>query len=213
MRSRLGLLVVVSVLAVGSANAQTTILAKVTTDHKLTPLEAAAAIVIGDALGLKVDALVMSSKSYNDSFAVIGPALVISQSTGRSLQDVMANKPKGEGWGNVAKRLGMHPGTFNKMRAKNGSFENQCWMNMLHTKYKFPESEYLRVQKEGLTDLEIVLAVVKSEGKRDPLDKAVKEIVDAKAKEAEAEKSGAKGGKGGGKGNGGGNGNGGGKGG
>jgi hypothetical protein len=210
MRNGLRTLVVLaSCAAFAACNAQSTILAKVTTDHKLTPLEAAAAIVIGDALGFKVDALVMSSKSYNESFVAIGPALMISQYTGHPLDHVLANKPKGEGWGNVAKKLGMHPGTFNKMRAKNGSFEDQCWMNMLYSKYKFPESEYLRVQKQGLSYLEIVLAVVKSEGKKEPLDKAVKEILAAKPKPAELAKGGGKaggkgsgGGKGGGKGGG-----------
>jgi hypothetical protein len=100
----------------------------------------------------------------------------------------------------------MHPGTFNKMRAKNGSFEDQCWMNMLYTKYKFPETEYLRVQKQGLNHLEIVLAVVKSEGKKDPLDKAVAEIIAGRPKEtASPGKGGGNkggGGKGGGKGGG-----------
>jgi hypothetical protein len=206
MKHGLRTIVLAGLLAMGTvAPAQTTLLAKVTTDHKLTPLEAAAAIVIGDALGFKVDALVMSHKSSNDSFAILGPAIVISKNTGHSLDYVLKNKPKGEGWGNVAKKLGMHPGTFNKMRAKGGSFENQCWMNMLYTKYRFPESEYVRVQKQGLSDLEIVLAVVKSEGKRDPLDKYVKEIVAAKPKGSNppaAGKGAAGGGKGKGKGGG-----------
>ena len=181
----------------GIANAQTTILAKVSTDHKITPIEAAAAIVIGSALGMKVDALVLTSRNTNTSIGLLGPALVISQSTHRRLSDVLHDKPKGEGWGNVAKRMGMHPGDFNKMRVKGGSFESMCWQNMLYTKYRFPAKEYLRVQQQGLTDNEIVLAVVQSQGKRAPLDRAVLTIKNQKAK-AKGKGKGNSGGHGGG---------------
>jgi hypothetical protein len=157
-------------------------LSRVIGDHRLSPLEAAAAIVIGDALGINVESLVQTQRTTNTSFGTLGPAMVISRDTGQSLDYVLQNKPKGEGWGNVAKRLGMHPGAFNKMRAKGGTFENQVWMNMLHSKYQFPESEYSRVKRQGLTDLETVLAVVKSEGRRDPLNRAVKDIVANKKK-------------------------------
>jgi hypothetical protein len=186
--------------AVGAASAQTTILAKIQTDYKLSPLEAAAAIVIGDALGLKVDALVMTSRSTKESFGVLGPAMVIDRHCDRDLNYILKNKPKGQGWGNVAKSLGMHPGDFNKMRAQGGSFESMCWMNMLHTKYKFPERDYARAQRQGLSDLEIVLAVVRSAGKVTVFDKEVKVIVDSKKPKTSA-KPPAKGkGKGGGKG-------------
>jgi hypothetical protein len=198
MRTTLAVLTCLGVFA--SASAQTTILAKIQTDYKLSPLEAAAAIVIGDALGLKVDALVMTSRNTKESFGVLGPAMVIDRHCDRDLNYILKNKPKGQGWGNVAKSMGMHPGDFNKMRAQGGSFESMCWMNMLHTKYKFPERDYARAQKQGLSDLEIVLAVVRSAGKVTVFDKEVKVIVDSKKPKTTA-KPPAKGkGKGGGKG-------------
>ena len=198
-------LAVCACLAVtGIASAQTTILAKVQTDHNLTPLEAAAAIVIGDALGLKVDYLAMTTRNTKESFAVLGPALVISRNTDRDLSYVLKNKPKGEGWGNVAKKMGMHPGDFNKMRVQGGSFESMCWMNFLWSKYRFSEKEYLRLSKSGMSELEIVLAVVKCEGKSAGLDKAAKEVVAARPKNGAPATSGPgkSGGKGGGKGGG-----------
>ncbi len=172
--------------SVALANAQTSILAKVQTDHKLTPLEAAAAIVIGGALGLKVDALVMTSRNTRESFGVLGPALVISRNCEHDLNYVLKHKPKGQGWGNVAKSMGMHPGKFNKMRVQGGSFDSMCWKNMLNTKYSFPEREYNRAQKQGLSDLEIVLAVVMSNGKTSAFDKAMKDVVAKRPKKATA---------------------------
>ena len=183
MKNALRTLSLLGSLAVGSiAPAQSDLLSRVMGDHRLSPLEAAAAIVIGDALGINIESLVQTQRTTNTSFGTLGPAMVISRDTGQSLDYVLQNKPKGEGWGNVAKRLGMHPGAFNKMRAKGGTFENQVWMNMLHSKYQFPESEYSRVKRQGLTDLETVLAVVRSEGKRDPLNRAVKDTVASKKK-------------------------------
>ena len=181
MKNALRTLLLLGPLAVGSiAPAQSDLLSQVIGTHKLSPIEAAAAIVIGDALGINVESLVQTQRTTNTSFGTLGPAMVISRNTGQSLDYVLQNKPKGEGWGNVAKRLGMHPGAFNQMRAKGGTFENQVWMNMLHSKYQFPESEYSRVKRQGLTDLETVLAVVRSEGRRDSLNRAVKDIVDGK---------------------------------
>jgi hypothetical protein len=186
-----------------TASAQTTILAKVQTDHKLTALEAAAAIVIGDALGLKVDVLVRTSRDTKESFGVLGPAIVISRNSGHDLGHVLKNKPKGEGWGNVAKRLGMHPGDFNKMRVQGGSFEAMCWMNMLNTKYRFPQKDYERAQKSGLSDLEIVLAVVMANGKPADFDKAMKDVVASRPKKESAPAKSNAGGQGKGRGGGG----------
>lgn len=188
----------------GAANAQTTILAKIQTDHKLSPLEAAAAIVIGDALGLKVDALVMTSRNTKESFGILGPAIVISRNSGHDLNHVLKNKPKGEGWGNVAKRMGMHPGDFNKMRVQGGTFESMCWMNMLSTKYRFPQKDYERAQKQGLSDLEIVLAVVMADGKVANFDKTMKDVVASRPKKDAAPPKKDAGGPGKGKGKGGG---------
>ncbi len=187
MRNRHRAIAVFACLAVsGISSAQTTVLAKVQTDHKLTPIEAAAAIVIGGALGIKVDALVVTSRNTRESFGVLGPALVISRNCDHDLSYVLKHKPKGQGWGNVAKNMGMHPGDFNKMRVQGGSFDSMCWKNMLNTKYRFPQKDYDRAQKQGLSDMEIVLAVVMSDGKLTAFDKAMKDVVAKRPKKTTA---------------------------
>ena len=107
-----------------AASAQNSLLAKISLDHKLTTTEAAAAVLIGSALGIKVEWVIGASRDAGVHLHNIGPAIVISHHSGYSLHDVLRQKPKGEGWGNVAKRLGMHLGTFNKMRVKGNDFEN-----------------------------------------------------------------------------------------
>ncbi len=164
--------------AMGSASAQTSVLSKIQTDYKLSPIEAAAAVVIADALGIKINALVTTSRNTREPFSVLGPALVISRNSDRDLAYVLKHKPKGQGWGNVAKNMGMHPGTFNKMRVQGGSFDSMCWKNMVNTKYNFPEKDYDRARKQGLSDMEVVLAVVMANGKTTTaFDKAMKDVV------------------------------------
>ncbi len=164
--------------AIVNANAQTSVLTKIQNDYKLSPIESAAAIVIAGALGIKIDGLVNTSRTTREPYSVLGPALVISRNSDRDLAYVLKHKPKGQGWGNVAKNMGMHPGDFNKMRVQGGSFDAMCWKNMLNTKYSFPEKDYDRARKQGLSDMEVVLAVVMANGKTTTaFDKAMKDVV------------------------------------
>lgn len=160
-----------------ASQAQVAILAKVMSDSKLSATEAAAAIVIAGALGMKVDAFIKISNSKNESCSVVGPALYISNTSGRSLDYVLGQRRKGEGWGNVAKRMGMHPGDFNKRRVKGESFDSMLWINLLGERYRVREDDYERCRKRGLTDIEIVLVYVKSDGKSSRFDAAIKEVI------------------------------------
>lgn len=171
------LLAIAAVLTGSAAQAQVSILAKVMGDSKLSATEAAAAIVIADALGMKVDAFIRISNSKSAPCSDVGVAMVISNHSGRSLDYVLGHRPKGEGWGNVAKRMGMHPGDFNKRRVKGHSFDSMIWINLLSERYKVREDDYDKCRKRGLSDLEIVLVYVKSDGKREGFDRAIKEVI------------------------------------
>ena len=168
--------VISALLLVATATAQDSLLRSIMKEHDITATEAAAGILIGKSLGLDLDFLVDQHHHYGRSLTIIGPALVICRDTGHDLGYVLRHKPKGKGWGKVAKDLGMHPGTFNKMRKEGMSFEAIVWMNMLGDKYKFSGKEYKRYRKEGLTDIELVLAVVMTEGKSGAMGKAAKKI-------------------------------------
>lgn len=159
--------VVAALACIGTANAQELLLHSVMKEQKLTTTEAAAAILIGEALGVKMDWLMHAQAHHSETFVILGPAIIISRHTGHDLDYIMKNKPKGkgQGWGNIAKQMGMHPGQFNKMRVKGGTFESMLWMNMLNKKYKYKSNDYQRLLKDGFKDAEIVLAVVRTEGK------------------------------------------------
>ncbi|MCH7945253.1 MAG: hypothetical protein IIC73_04460 [Armatimonadetes bacterium] len=171
-------------VVVSSASAQNSLLQGIMKEHNLSATEAAAGILVGQALGLDLDFLVDQGHRHHQSIMVLGPALVISHHTGHDLGYVLRHKPKGKGWGNVAKDLGMHPGTFNKMRKAGVSFESMIWMNMLGDRYKFSDRDYKRYRREGLTNFELVLAVVMTEGKSGPMGRAAKKIKANRPKKA-----------------------------
>ena len=176
--------VISALLLFATASAQESLLRSIMKEHDLTATEAAAGILVGQALGLDLDFLMDDHHHYGVSFVVLGPAIVISRHSGHDLAYVLRHKPKGKGWGQVAKDMGMHPGTFNKMRREGGSFESTVWMHMLHDKYRFSDKDYHRYRKEGLTDIELVLAVVMSEGKPGPMGRAAKKIKANRPKKA-----------------------------
>lgn len=196
------LAIVAACAVVSSASAQNSLLQGIMKEHNLSATEAAAGILIGKSLGLDLDFLIDQHHHYGESFVVLGPALVISRHSGHDLDYVLHHKPKGKGWGQVAKEMGMHPGTFNKMRKAGVSFESMVWMNMLGDRYKFSDRDYKRYRREGLTDFELVLAVVMTEGKSGPMAKAAKKIMANRPKAAGKAGSGKGRGKGKGKGGG-----------
>ena len=169
------LAVVAAIVFISTTNAQEVLLRSVMKENRLSTTEAAAAILIGEALGVKMDWLMHAQAHHSQPFIILGPAIVISKQTGKHLDFVMKNRPKGKGkgWGNVAKQMGMHPGDFNKMRVQGVSFESLVWMNMLSKKYKFKPSEFKKLQKDGFKDAHIVLAVVRTEGKPDALRETI----------------------------------------
>lgn len=191
-----------TLLCVSVASAQESLLQGIMKEHNLSATEAAAGILIGKSLGLDLDFLIDQGHRHHQSITVIGPALIISRDTGHDLGYVLRHKPKGKGWGKVAKDLGMHPGTFNKMRKEGMSFEAIIWMSMLGDKYKFSGKDYKRYRKQGLTDIELVLAVVMTEGHSGKMGKAAKKIKANRPKKAGAAGSGKGRGKGKGKGGG-----------
>lgn len=192
-----------ALLCISSASAQNSLLEGIMREHNISATEAAAGILVGSALGLDLDFLVDQGHRHHQSITIIGPALIISRDTGHDLAYVLRHKPKGKGWGQVAKEMGMHPGTFNKMRKQGVSFESMVWMQMLGDKYHFSDRDYKRYRKDGLTDIELVLAVVMSEGKSGPMGRAAKKIKANRPKKSGGGPSKGKG-KGGGRGKGGG---------
>lgn len=134
-------------------------------DHNLSALEAAAAIVIADALNLDADFVVSTSRNYGTRPSILGPVWIMSREARRPLPDVWRSYRKGKGWGNVAKECGMHPGDFNKLRVKgNYGIDEYIWMNCAHDRYGWNANQWTNFRRSGYTPNQIIYASVAERG-------------------------------------------------
>lgn len=162
-RALYGFVATGALLLSGTAHASLSMTA-IIRDHKLSATEAAAAILIADALKLDATFVINTSKSTGMAIVDIGPAFYISHHTRRPVTEV-CKKRKGKGWGVIAKEMGMHPGTFNKMRVQ-GDFDRVCWVNLANTRYRLSEKDFKGLESHGMGRGDVLATLVISGGDR-----------------------------------------------
>ncbi len=137
--------------------------------NNVSILEAAAIAVLADALGMDAAILIEFGNRNRASAYDYGPAFILGHDCHRSPKDVWAMRKAGKGWGVIAKELGMHPGTFNKMRV-NGDFDRGIWMSALSRRYSVGSKDYAFLQGKGLGQPNIVATIALADGRRDRFD-------------------------------------------
>lgn len=130
--------------------------------NKLSSLEAAAVVVIADALGLDADFVISTGKKTGASPSVFGPAMILAERCDKPFHEVW--KERGKGWGQVAHSIGMHPGTFNKLRKQGNSVEQIIWMDALKKRYGIPHNQYESWRKQGLSHGKVLEMIAKNDG-------------------------------------------------
>jgi hypothetical protein len=77
------------------------------------------------------------------------PCFSASYHTGRPIGDVWKLRQQGLGWGQIAHRLGMNPGKFNKLR-KSGAFDrDNIWGSIYREKYGARDADLVAIRKHG----------------------------------------------------------------
>lgn len=142
--------------------------------HGLSWEEALAARLLADEVQAPIPALIEARKSTGLDIFRLAPAAVIQP---RTPQNPAALHAKGHGWGVIAHRLGIHPGTFNKMRkglkdVPDRDLEDDIWRRILIRRYGISESELNRIRKSRNWN-DIVPAVHISKTKRIKIDSLV----------------------------------------
>lgn len=153
------------------AQAQQATLTAIVQKHNVSPVEAAAAILIADALDIDMTMIFSTSRNTGQSVFVLGPAFAISQRCGVPVPDLW-KRNRGRGWGVVAKEMGMHPGDFNKMRVQ-GGFDNVFWLNLSNQKYGYSQSTWNYARSKGMSGQDAITALVIAGGKPDRVNVVV----------------------------------------
>ena len=130
--------------------------------HKMSALEAAAVVVIADALHVNADFVISTGRGSGVSPVIYGPAYIYSYRTHQDFDDVWRKRKMG--WGEIAHSIGMHPGTFNKLRRQGYSVDQIIWMDTLNRRYRIPYSDYSSWRKGGNSDGRILEVVARNDG-------------------------------------------------
>lgn len=155
-----------------SARASDVSLSAIVQAHNLSVPEAAAAVLIADALGLDATIVIQTGKRSGAPLIEMGPAFVLGRECRCSADKVWKLRRSGLGWGQVAHKLGMHPGTFNKMRVK-GDFDQWAWNDMMRRSYRLQPADLVVFQRNGMRRGDVIAAVVVSKGDKRRFDEAV----------------------------------------
>jgi hypothetical protein len=119
-----------------------------------------AATVLAEKFGIPVrDVFGVSRSSQLDVFD-LPPLFSIARQTRRSTNDVWRLRNEGLGWGEIAHRLGMHPGTFNKLR-KQGAFDRDTfWSSVYRDRYHVSNADLMAIQRRGGSQRDMLPAVI-----------------------------------------------------
>jgi len=136
--------------------------------------EALATRLIADETGAPILALIEARRSTGLDIFRLAPSAFIQP---QNPQHPAGLHAKGQGWGVIAHRLGVHPGTFNKTRKglkdiPDRDLEDDVWIRILIRRYGITEKELKRVRMSRNWH-DIVPAVHISKTKRIKIDSLV----------------------------------------
>jgi hypothetical protein len=123
-------------------------------------IEQAAARLLGDKFGIPVQQIFdLSRRSKQDVFE-LAPTYSIAKQSRHPANEVWRLREQGLGWGEIAHRLGMHPGTFNKMR-KAGAFDREAiWGSIYRDRYGMSNADIDAIRRRGGSHGDILPSVI-----------------------------------------------------
>lgn len=163
--SSLAALVAVSLGTTAYAQVYNTRLNEMLNKREISLEEAAIAAVVAKSLNLDVNYLFGLSRDYGMPVYRIAPCLYLDRYSDRDFNHIYTLRQQGLGWGEIAHRLGIHPGTFNKMRKK-GDFERVIWGDMLYKGYGYKPEDLVGLLDPKTDWKKWVVAGVTSNGDR-----------------------------------------------
>lgn len=106
--------------------------------------------LLSKQLGIDPELVLGTCRTNRVTVYEYAPVFVLYKSSKRNPNEIMRLRRSGLGWGEIAKRLGMHPGTFNQMRVR-GDFEtDRYWSSVVRDRCALSDREIFRLRSNGL---------------------------------------------------------------
>ncbi len=173
----IGIVVLLSAAAAGGMEQQWSVTA-IARKEGLTWQEAVGVILLAEVLDVDVTLILTTRREAKQPVFAIAPAIVIGSVTGRSPSSILAEKSKGQGWGVIAHRLGLHPGMFNKHRvwlekASDDEFGLAVWGLVLTKAFGIGQDQITSWQKMALSVPDMMALAQAAQGSKTPPDKVL----------------------------------------
>lgn len=134
-------------------------LAASTTSHADSLLEKIAVAVLADKFGIDTSQVTILQRQTQLPVFELAPIYEGAHYFKCSPSTVWQLRQQGLGWGQIAHKVGMHPGTFNKLRNQGAFDRDRFWATSYRERFAVPTERVVVIQKAGGT-LEDVLAAI-----------------------------------------------------
>lgn len=155
----IGLVLAVSLLTIPAAARADSLLQKIAT------------VVLADKFGIDTRSVDTFRQQTKLPVYDIAPYYEGAHYFNRSPSTVWQLRQQGLGWGQIAQRLGMNPGTFNKLRNQGAFDRDRFWANNYQERFQVPSDRVAVLRRSGGSLEDVLGAIVIGKlTKKDPRD-------------------------------------------
>jgi hypothetical protein len=122
-------------------------------------LERIATEILADRFDISLDKVLGVRRETREDVWDLGPVFSMSRYGNRDANEVQRLRASGMGWGQIAKKIGMHPGTFNKLRNQGYFDRDPFWDGVIRRRYSVRQDDINVIRKRG-GKLEDVLGAI-----------------------------------------------------
>jgi hypothetical protein len=123
-------------------------------------LERIAAELLADRFNVNLDSVLGIRRETREDVWDLGPVFSMSRYGNRNASEVQRLRASGMGWGQIAQRIGMHPGTFNKLRNQGYFDRDPFWDDVMRRRYNVRQTDIDVVRRRGARLEDILGAVI-----------------------------------------------------
>lgn len=123
-------------------------------------LERIAIAVLADKFGIDTREIVTLQQQTRLPVYELSPILEGSYYFKQRPATVWQLREQGLGWGQIAQRVGMHPGTFNKLRNQGAFDRDRFWTTSYHDRFGTSNTQISVVRQRGGTLEDVLGAIV-----------------------------------------------------